>query len=150
MAFVHRNAKQQPALMENCIFTDMLEKKAKLNIGVLCCDGERDAFQHRNNCYFLRDCIPLDQRALDGSRTASQLEQSILTPLFADPLFVGDPGVAGKPTDKAGFSPDRMMEPGLKLDFDSFFATNPELLQRGIGLQREAFKDFHFRQPVTP
>ncbi|MEN9576768.1 MAG: hypothetical protein RL514_4623 [Verrucomicrobiota bacterium] len=149
MAFVHRNAKQQPALMENCIFTDMLEKKAKLNLGVLCCDGERDAFQHRNNCYFLRDCIPLDQRALDGNRTASQLGQSIQSPLFADPLFAGDPGVAGKPADKSGFSPDRMMGSGLKLDFDSFFSTNPELLKRGIGLQPEAFKDFHFAKPPT-
>ena len=42
-AFVHRNEKQQLATMENCIFTDMLEKKAKLNIGLLCCDGGQQA-----------------------------------------------------------------------------------------------------------
>ncbi len=150
MAFVLRNDKTQPSTMENCIFTDMLEKKAKLNIGVLCCDGETAAFRHRNNCYFLRDCIPVEERALNGNKPASQLSHYILEPLFADPLFAGDPGMPGNPTDKRGFAPDRMMEPGLKLDFDSFFATNPELDKRGIGLQREAFKDFRFDRPAKP
>ena len=148
MAFVHRNEKKQKATMENCIFTDMLEKKAKLNIGVLCCDGENESFLHRNNNYFLRDCIPLEQRALDGSRTLSQLRQYILDPLFADPLFAGDPGAKGNPSDKSGFSPDRMMDATFKVDFDSFFSTNPELIKRGIGLQPEAFKDFHFNKPA--
>lgn len=98
----------------------------------------------RTQAYHSKDRV--GNRAASGPRTASQLGQSIQSPLFADPLFAGDPGVAGKPADKSGFSPDRMMEPGLKLDFDSFFATNPELLQRGIGLQREAFKDL-LRKP---
>jgi hypothetical protein len=147
-AFVLRNEKTQPSMLENCIFTDMLEKKAKLNIGVLCCDGETAAFRHRNNCYFLRDCIPVEERSLNGNKPASQLSHYILEPLFADPLFAGDPGIAGKPADKSGFSPDRMMEPGLKLDFDSFFATNPDLVKRGIGLQREAFKDLLRTPPV--
>lgn len=42
-----------------------------------------------------------------------------------------------------------MMDATFKADFDSFFATNPELIQRGIGLQLEAFKDFHFTKQVT-
>ena len=150
MAFVLRNEKHQKATMRNCIFTDLLEKKAKLNIGLLCCDGEKDGFLNQNDCYFLRDCIPLEQRALDGQKTLSQLEGHILDPLFADPEFAGDPGVKGNPKDKSGHAPDRMMEPGLKLDFDSFFATNPELIKRGIGLQPEAFQDFHFNAPKTP
>lgn len=41
------------------------------------------------------------------------------------------------------------MDLGLKLDFDSFFATNPEVIRRGIGLQPEAFKDFPFNRPAT-
>jgi hypothetical protein len=141
MAFVHRNEKKQKAVMENCIFTDMLEKKARLNIGVLCCDGENESYFHRNNCYFLRDCIPLEQRALDGRMTLSQLGEHILEPLFADPLFAGDPGAKGNPGDKSGFSPDRMMDATFKVDFDSFFTTNPELIKRGIGLQPEAFAE---------
>lgn len=42
------------------------------------------------------------------------------------------------------FPPDRLMNPALALDFSSFFATDPEVVKRGIGLQREAFEDFHF------
>ena len=147
MAFVLRNDKRQSATFENCIFTDMLEKKAKLNIGVLCCDGEIDSFRQRNNCYFLRDCIPLEQRALQGSQTISQLGKYIVEPLFADPRFAGDPGVKGNPHDKSGFSPDRMMDAPVQAEFDPFFATHPELLKRGIGLQPEAFRDFN--RPAT-
>ncbi len=52
-SFVLRNEKDQPSTMSHCIFTDMLEKKAKLNIGLLCCDGAIDAFHQHNNAYFL-------------------------------------------------------------------------------------------------
>jgi hypothetical protein len=150
MAFVLRNEKHQKAMMKNCIFTDMLEKKAKLNLGVLCCDGEIDGFLNQNNCYLLRTCFPLEQRALQGNMPIGQLGKYILAPLFADPQFAGDPGVKDNPQDKSGFPPDRMMDLTLKLDFDSFFATNPELIHRDIGLQREAFKDFHFNKSASP
>lgn len=149
MAFVLRNGKTQKATMRNCIFTDMLEKKARINLGVLCCDGEIESFRHPNNCYFLRDCIPLEQRVLNGNKTIGQLGDHILDPLFADPQFAGDPGVKGNPKDKSGFSPDRMMDATFPADFDAFFATNPELKRRGIGLQPEAFRDFHFTKPTT-
>lgn len=54
-------------------------------------------------------------------------------------------GNAGK--ERSGDSISLGHEPGL--DFDSFFATNPDLDKRGIGQQREAFKDFHFDQPSS-
>jgi hypothetical protein len=148
-SFVLRNAKDQPATMERCIFTDMLEKKAKLNIGLLCCDGAIDSFHQRNNAYFLR-CFPTEERALNGNKPIGLLRDHIHEPVFADPLFAGDPGVAGHPADKSGFGPDRMMELALKLDFDSYFSNNPELIQRGIGLQREAFQDYNFTRPPAP
>jgi len=44
------------------------------------------------------------------------------------------------------FPPDRLMRASLKLDFDSLFATNPEVLRRGIGLQPFAFDDFDFER----
>lgn len=149
-SFVLRNDKTQKATMENCIFTDMLEKKAKLNLGLLCCDGEIDSFLHRNNCYLLRDCFPLEERKINGGMTISQMGKYILDPLFADPLFAGDPGVKGDPKDKSGYGPDRMMDSTFKVDFNGFFTTNPVLIQRGIGLQPEAFKDFHFNKPTAP
>jgi hypothetical protein len=149
MSFVLRNGKEQKSTMANCIFTDMFEKKAKLNIGLLCCDGPIDSFRHRNNDYQLR-CFPPEERALNSSQPIGQLGDYILEPLFADPLFAGDPGVKGHPEDKSGYAPDRLMDPALKLDFDSFFTTNPELIKRGIGLEPAAFKDFRFEKKSAP
>lgn len=146
MAFVLRNEKDQKATLRNCIFTDMLDKKARLNLGILCCDGAQDSFVSQNDCYYLRDCIPLAERHLNSSQTATLMGKHLLDPLFANPQLAGDPGVKGNPQDKSGFAPDRMMEPTLRLDFDSFFATNPEVLKRDMGLQPAAFADFHFRR----
>lgn len=140
MAFVLRNEKHQPATLRNCIFTDMLDKKARLNLGILCCDGAIDGFVSENDCYYLRDVIPQDERVLNGKQTAAQLGAHLREPIFANPQFAGDPGVKGNPDDKSGFAPDRMMEPSLKLDFAAFFAMNPELVKRGIGLQPAAFE----------
>ena len=144
MAFVLRNEKHQASTMKNCIFTDMLDKKARLNLGILCCDGAIEGFLTPNNCFYLRDCIPLEERYLQGSQTYRQLSQHVIDPLFGDPQFKGDPGVKGNPSDKSGFSPDRMMDSTFKADFDTFFATNPELIRRGIGLDPAAFQDMHF------
>ena len=57
---------------------------------------------------------------------------------------------AGNPQDKSGHAPDRMMEPGLKLDFDSCFNTTPELIKRGIGLHPEAFQSLQFNALKKP
>ena len=144
-AFILRNQLNEKATMENNIFTDMMEKKAALNIPLFISDSYLPCPEMRNNCYQLR-CFPPAERMLFGNKTIGQLEKYISTPLFADPQFAGDPGVKGKPADKTGFAPDRMLELDLKLDFDSFFATNPEVVKRGIGLQREAFKEFNFNR----
>ena len=90
--------------------------------------------------------FPPVERALLGTNTYLQLVQYIVDPLFADPLFAGDPS----PTNTAGFPPDRMMDPTLKIDFNSFFATNPEVARRGIGLQPEAFRDLNFTAEQHP
>ncbi|MBL8826867.1 MAG: right-handed parallel beta-helix repeat-containing protein [Planctomycetaceae bacterium] len=146
MAFVLRNTKQQSSTLRNCIFTDMLDKKARLNLGILCCDGDIDAFRTPNNCFYLRDCIPLEERVLQGTQTAKQLSAYVIDPIFVDPQFAGDPGVKGNPSDKSGFSPDRMMDATFPVDFPSFYAQHPELIRRDIGLQPQAFEDFHFRK----
>jgi len=55
-----------------------------------------------------------------------------------------DPVILGAVADgKPGFPPDSMPPDA---DFDAFFATNPEVVKRGLGLQPEAFKDFKFVQ----
>jgi hypothetical protein len=121
------------------IFTDMLEKKARLNIALI--SGSLDLMEFRDNCFLLRS-FPPSQRAIFDKTPLPQFEAKYgaTQSVYADPSFAGDPS----PTNTAGFAPDRLMDPTLKLDFDSFFATNPEMAKRGIGLQPEAFKEFHF------
>ena len=149
MSFVLRNTKTQKSTMDDNIFTDMFDKKARLNIGLLGCDGDLDAFQQHNNCYLLRDVIPLKERYMIGSATVDALGAHIINPLFADPAFAGDPnpsqGNLVMPNGVRVISPDRMMDARVPLDFNSFFATNPEVVKRGMGLQPEAFKDFKFQ-----
>jgi len=155
LSFVLRNTKTQTSTMDNNIFTDMFDKKARLNIGLLCVDGELAGFRQHNNCYLLRDVIPLKERALLTTLTIGEAGAYIHEPLFADPAFAGDPNpAAGNPVMPNGvrvIAPDRMMDAKVPLDFNSFFATNPDVVKRGMGLQPEAFKDFRFSTPVkTP
>ncbi len=60
--------------------------------------------------------------------------------ILADPQFAG---LAEYPTtDDAGepvYTVDRMTQVGV-IPFENFFATNPELVERDIGLQRSAFE----------
>ncbi len=134
------NRPHQPAVVRNNIFTDCLQKKAALNTHFM---GFSENIENDSNCYFLR--FPSDVRQLVRDKTIHEIDPAwVSNYVVADPGFAGDPGVAGNPDDKSGFSPDRLLNPSLAIDFNSFFATNPELLQRGIGLQPEAFADFHF------
>ena len=48
------------------------------------------------------------------------------------------------------FSVELLLNPRLQIDFDSFFATNPDVIERGIGLQPEAFNDFSFERDEPP
>jgi hypothetical protein len=148
-SFVHRNKPDQAAFMDHNIFTDNIQAKAALNIPFLCVDGHIDGFRQRDNCYFIR-CFTPDDRVMHGKKdTLKDLGKYISEPLFADPLFAGDPGVKGNPADKSGFGPERLMDPALEIDFDSFFATNPEVVARGMGLEREAFADFRFERGAS-
>jgi len=128
------NEAKHSAVMNHNIFTDMLAKKAKHNIYLF----YGRCPQMRNNCYFLRQ-FPPEERHLFGKSTAADLKEHIHDPVFADPKFPGDPS-----PDTEGFPPDRLMQTSLDLDFSSFFATNPEVVKRGIGLQPAAFRDFGF------
>ncbi len=88
--------------------------------------------------------IPLEERALNENAPIAKLGKYIIDPLFVDPLFAGDPGLAPDAKVKPGFAPDRLIDLAIKLDFDAFFATNAEVVKRGIGLQPDAFKDYRF------
>lgn len=63
-----------------------------------------------------------------------------------NPEFLGAADVPAETEDGRPIYPvDRINRTGL-IPMNEFFATNPELVERGIGLQPEAFDDFHFNQ----
>jgi hypothetical protein len=84
----------------------------------------------RDNCFYLRwpeeeklaiNNLPLPiYRAMTGSDA-----------LAANPMMPGTPGRL------------QGWQQSSDEDFDKFFTTNPELVARGIGLEPEAFDDFH-------
>jgi len=121
---------------------------------LLCVDGDLDAFRQHNNCYLMRDVIPLDRRAMISTSTTAQSAKHLIDPLFADLRFAGlpelMPEVTAKLDGRPDFSTDRMMGATLSLDFHSFFATNPEVVKPGLGLELEAFKDFRFLTDLKP
>jgi hypothetical protein len=46
--------------------------------------------------------------------------------------------------DRKPFSVDALYQHGHNMEFSDLFATNPEVIARGSGLQPDAFRDFHF------
>lgn len=138
-SFVLRNDHHQPATFSNSIFTDMLAKKAKLNISLFMVDFRMVHPKFINNCYYLHEFGP-QQRILMGDLTGPKAQDIFIQPLYANPLFAGDP--SDPKTYGFGTMLDRNTKP--ELDFDDFFTTNSQLIERHIGLQPEEFKDFHF------
>jgi hypothetical protein len=107
-----------------------------------------EAMRETNNCYFLR--VPDAERKMflgSGGRLGlaeCQKKYGDSGSFIADPVFQGT--LKMERTDAQGrpvFTPDRLI--GKKdLDFPDLFATAPEVVKRGIGLQPAEFKDFPF------
>jgi Chondroitinase B len=154
-----QNNMGQPADLIRNIITDNLS--VKVGIPLLYCDA--DPLVLKENCFFVR--LPPNERLLfSGISIGAFLEKvrkesagDASVPLIvADPQFAGmrdvkvpEP-VAGMPRygidDFLGAVQDRTPE----LDFPMLFTTNPELIKLGIGLQPEAFRDFHFHAAGNP
>lgn len=135
------NTPPDKTMLMNNIFTDNIPSKAFQNVPLFNL-GEDTV--NRNNCYYLRDRFSPETRTpYDmGGKTFSRLQEKgiILDPLFANPRFAGvvTPDARFNPSYDMGYaledSPDRLMDAALDLSFADFFATNPEVLERGIGL----------------
>lgn len=140
--FVLRNTSDQLAVFTGNVFTDALKKKADNNVSLFVVDMEVGGFRMIDNAYFLRS-QPLEQRHLVNEEAIGSLSSHIINPRFVNPRFAGDPGDDGRgQDDHRGI--DRMTHPDAEIDFPSFFVTDPDLVAAGIGLQPDAFKDFHF------
>ena len=61
---------------------------------------------------------------------------------FADPQFAGVVELLARGVKPMAYTPEMLTaDPTTKLDFSSYFTTNPLLLERKIGLQPERFAD---------
>jgi hypothetical protein len=115
--------------------------------------GDQDAIVDRNNCYILR--VPETERTLylvinfkeggkvlghtrmtlpDYKKRVAPTDSVVLDPQFA--IFK-----RLDPAKVPAFSIDQFVDTKVPLDFPDLFATNPEVLERDMGLQPEAFAD---------
>lgn len=122
--------------VEHNIFTDNLPTKVHVAITPTGQD------QRQNNCFFLR---PERDSGAPGIDPDVPLGGDIL----ANPEFAAAEGME-KVNDEGEpiYIVDRLISK-QDLDFPDLFATNPEVVQRDIGLQPEAFEDFHFNQQAV-
>jgi hypothetical protein len=141
-----------PALLRSNIICDSSVYKAKDNIHFLSF-GNQDDIVDKNNCYFLR--TPEEERTffwiLNFRERGKLLGHTLMTlpdykkrvaptdSIVADPQFA-----VFKRLDAAKnppFAIDRLVGNEVPLDFPDLFATNPEVVDRGMGLQPSAFAD---------
>jgi parallel beta-helix repeat protein len=135
------------ATVRNNIFADSIPSKVKVPLQQY---GAQHGIEDRNNCYFLR--VPDEERQLfwvlnfaEGAEKPRHTRMSLAEydrrvkvtgSILADPRFPAVQRLA--PAKVAPFPVDSLA--GF-LDFPDVFATNPEVVNRGMGLQPEAFAD---------
>ena len=90
-----------------------------------------------DNCFYLR--WPEEEKLAVNNMPLPQYRGRAGSNAFAaNPMMPGTPGRY------------QGWQHASDKDFDEFFATNPELILRGIGLQPEAFADFHLGAAKWP
>jgi len=136
-----------PAIVRNNIFCDSIPSKVTVTLQQY---GGQHGIEDRNNCYFLR--VSDAERQLfwvlsfiEGGKNLGHTRMSLADydrrvhptgSIIADPQF---PLIRKlDPAKIAKFPIDSI--PGT-FDFQDVFATNPEVVKRGMGLQPEAFAD---------
>jgi parallel beta-helix repeat protein len=135
------------ATVRNNIFTDSIPTKVKVPLQQY---GSQHGIEDQNNCYFLR--APDEERQLfwvlnfaeDGKppihtrMSLADYDRRVrpTASIIADPQF---PALRKlDPAKVSRFPIDSLASP---FDFQDLFATNPEVIKRGIGLQPGEFAD---------
>lgn len=150
-AILNSGGNDKGIVIRNNIFVDSIPSKVQAQLFEL---GGIEQYVFDNNCFYLR--IPDAQRKMflfyghgPGRVSIEEYEKiaGSTNSIVADPQLVLTAGKEIKDRDGAPitFLGDWMVsQPGL--DFPMLFTTHPDLIERGIGLQREAFRDFHFNE----
>jgi hypothetical protein len=120
------NADNEPSILANNIFTENTRGKVQV-----CFVGISKTTVESNNCFYIR--WPENERNVINNQTLPEYRVGRQSDsIAANPMMPGTTGWT------QGWGPGRG-------DFNELFATNPEIVKRGIGLQPEAFRDFHFK-----
>jgi len=167
------NHGDQPVRVANSIFTDSLSRKFGAAMIVA---ARMRCLSESNNCFFPREpqqekriFMFYSDDAFERARVAFMMgepreQYPVMTEIhsirfgqIAEFLGKTDSIIANpdfrvladvpamNARGEAVYPVDRL--PAGPVDFSDFFATNPEVVKRDIGLQREAFQDFHFNRP---
>ena len=121
------------------IITDNLSRKRSATLA-----PRGDQVALANNAFYLR--WPETERSVFGAN-GGLIQEFNEAAGVAQANLVGDPrfkvSADADPEETLRFSDGLTRIVG---DFPDVFATNPKIVERGIGLQPEAFEDFHFNQ----
>lgn len=134
------------AVIARNIFTDGLSKKFSVSMLDLSNAGHNrfEPLVFEDNCFYTRRNWEAKQLVNDLTFSALDADFGETRSLMTNPGFAGLADVTETTADVRDIDPsDRMTEIGAT-SLDRFFAAHPELVERGIGLQPEAFADFHF------
>ncbi len=124
------------ARFNRVIFTDSFEMKAEQNIPLFY--GGSEGFVQTDCVYVLRPAQPPEWRHLTDGETVDQAPGSYVNPLFTDPKFAAvEALIAGG--YEAEFPADDLMHEDVVHNFDAFFATDPTVTARNIGLDPTRF-----------
>ena len=160
-AIISHGGQDHKVLLKNSIITDDQPFKVGLWLFQI---GLSEKFYDENNCYYLRK--PDKERRMflfyadpelkkfpslhdrrmslaDYKLKVRETSSFMANPWFKATVGMKEDGKMGKYAKEILI--DRLMS-NMNLDFPDFFATTTEVVKRGIGLQPEAFKDFHFNK----
>lgn len=151
MHFCSSNGEPKTLQARNSIFVDNIPSKVQVSNFET---GGFERYHFDNNAFYLR--IPDAERKPfwfygtgPGRMSVADYDRKIGSKNFVvrDPQFAISAGK--EPVDRASGKKIAFLGdwiPREKLDFTDLFVTNPELTAAKIGLQPEAFQDFHFNK----
>jgi len=123
------NDATEPASIANCIFGESTRHKVHIPFVSIGQSGH-------DNCFYVR-LSQYDRKLFAKDRDGLTLAEYRAAQGKSDSL-VANPHMPGALGFRQGW---QQIENN---DFDGLFAANPRIVLRGIGLQPEAFRDFHF------
>lgn len=156
------NKSEYKIYFQNNIITDSIPDKKHAQLLELPLAA---ALMEDNNCYYLR-LSPEERKVflLYGHEELGEISNQRhatlsyylnkinpqSTSIVADPLFAAASAMERR-TDESSqtaYLVEKIIsDRNMDLDFNDLFATNPEVIRRDIGLQKDAFTDFWFNNP---